>query len=296
MRSPNRLELKLHFARVPFDLRMGLGDFYKHHSWSSLRHCNADYEVHIILAGTCSLDIDTKTYDLKKGDAVIITPGTFHYPHNMSEDFDRLTFSFMPNEQNFIQEFNKQIKHAAICSLDDNGMHICDLIFSELEEAQPFSEESILALFIRLLVVLFRGSNLTFSEYSNTASIATRRISIIDHFFSPWPDPFGTEDDLAQELNLSRRQLNRILLQYYGVGFREKMLRARMEYAVTFLRSTDMKIGEIASLVGYTAESSFYKAFLSYYQLTPQQYRKLNKDVVFQESFERQDFGEIIRR
>lgn len=277
MNSPNCLELKLQFAKAPFNLRMGFQDYYGRNNWTAHRHCNADYEVHIVLSGKCVLEVGAQDTPLAAAQAILITPGTFHYPHDLSADFERLSFSFMPIQQEFAQQLFSQIQSAVVCDLPPEGVAICRLIFAELSETQPFSDDSIHALFTQLLVVLFRKYHLEFSEHTAQSDTTARRTSIIDHFFSPWPDPFGTEDELAAMLNLSRRQLNRVLIQYYGMGFRQKMLQARMEYAGNFLQTTNMKVGQIAVLVGYTAESSFYKAFQNYYNMTPQQYRDARK-------------------
>ena len=45
------------------------------------------------------------------------------------------------------------------------------------------------------------------------------------------------------------------------------------------LENVNLKI-EDGELVGYTAESSFYKAFQSYYHMTPQEYRSAKVPVV----------------
>lgn len=277
MNSPNCLELKLQFAKTPFNLRMGFQDYYGRKNWDALRHCNADYEVHIVLSGKCVLDVGSQDLDFTAGTAILITPGTFHYPHSLSQDFERFSFSFMPTQQEFAQQLFEQMQPAAVCVLPPEGIALCRMILEELSETQPFSDDSIHALFTQLLVTLFRKNHLVLSEHAAQTNSTAWRTSIIDHFFSPWPDPFGTEDELAAMLNLSRRQLNRVLIQYYGMGFRQKMLQARMEYAGNFLRTTNMKVGQIAVLVGYTAESSFYKAFQNYYQMTPQQYREPRK-------------------
>ncbi|MBO5364183.1 MAG: AraC family ligand binding domain-containing protein, partial [Clostridia bacterium] len=42
------------------------------------RHCNACYELHICLKGTCVMGIDEKSYFLMERDAVLIAPGKYH--------------------------------------------------------------------------------------------------------------------------------------------------------------------------------------------------------------------------
>lgn len=277
MESPNCLDLELQFAGSPINLRMGPDDYHSRKSWQAGRHCNADYEVHILLSGSCVLEVGNQAINFLNSKAVLIAPGTFHGPHNLSEDFERFCFSFMPTRQDFSQQLFNQIRTASICTLPPEAISICRIILGEMEDTYAYSEDIIRALFIQLLVIIFRRTHLEFSERAVPVNTATWRTTIIDSFFSPMPNTFGTEDELAAMLNLSRRQLNRVLMQNYGMGYRQKMLRARMEYAGNLLRNTDQKISQIGTAVGYTAESSFYKAFQSYYQMTPQQYRNAHK-------------------
>jgi len=277
MNSPNYMDLDLQFAGSPLNLRMGPEDYHGRHNWNAGRHCNADYEVHIMLAGSCTLEVGNQDINFQAAKAVLIAPGTFHGPHNLSEDFERFCFSFMPTRQDFSRQLFDQIRTVAICSLPPEAITLCRLILDELSGSLPYSKDVIRAFFTQLLVIIFRRTHLEFSGQTVPINTATWRTTIIDKFFSPWPDAFGTEDELAAMLNLSRRQLNRVLVQNYGMGYRQKMLRARMEYAGNLLKTTNMNVGQIGNLVGYTAESSFYKAFQSYYKMTPQQYRSARK-------------------
>ena len=277
MDSPNYMDLDLQFAGTTLNLRMGPEDYHARRSWNAGRHCNADFEVHIMLSGSCALEVGNQDIHFQTAKAMLIAPGTFHGPHNLSEDFERFCFSFMPVRQDISQQLTDQIRTVAICSLPMEAISVCRLILGELELGLPYTLDMVRACFTQLLAVLFRRTHLEFSGQTVPVNTATWRTTIIDKFFSPWPNAFGTEDELAAMLNLSRRQLNRVLLQNYGMGYRQKMLRARMEYAGNLLRTTDQKVGQIGALVGYTAESSFYKAFQSYYNMTPQEYRSARK-------------------
>ena len=98
-------------------------------------------------------------------------------------------------------------------------------------------------------------------------------ISIDDFFENNFAEPAG-EELLAKELNLSRRQLDRVLRKYYGMGYRQKLIRARMDHAAWLLRTTDWHISRIAAFVGYTSDSAFFQVFRSHFGITPSRYRK----------------------
>ena len=277
MNSPNFLDLELQFAGCPVSLRMGPEAFHLRKTWQIGRHCNADFEVHILLSGSCTLEVGSQDVSFSAPNAMLIAPGVYHSPHDLSEDFERFCFCFMPARQDFSKKLLTQLQTAAICDLPPEALTICRMVLEELSAPQAFREDSLRSLFTQLLVTIFRRTHLSLTEQAPPVNTANWRTSIIDDFFSPISISFGTEDELAAMLNLSRRQLNRVLMQNYGMGYRQKMLQTRMEYAGNLLRTTDQKAGKIGALVGYTAESSFYKAFQSYYHMTPQQYREAQK-------------------
>lgn len=232
------------------------------------------------LSGSCLLDIEAETIQLNTSDAVFIAPGAFHYPHNISDEFLRFSFSFQTDSAELNGQLSAQIPIGYRFPLSGSVISLCHRILDEAVAAAAFQQEALVSLFTLLLIQLFRNLGIAEKAAPNTTFYPEKwRVCIIDTFFSPWPDTFGTENDLAEKLNLSRRQINRILIQTYGMGFRQKMLQSRMEYASMLLRRTDKAVGEIAALVGYTAESSFYKAFNHYYHISPSEYRKRERDL-----------------
>lgn len=279
MDSPNSLDLALQFAGCPLTLRMGYEDSHMRSKWEVGRHCNADFEVHILLSGNCTLEIDHQSLPFCSSSAVLIPPGIYHYAHKLSPGFERFGFSFISSRRDFVEVLRSQINTAAIFSISQVTTVLCRLILEEMSAERNFREDAIRGLFTQLLVSLFREADLEFVGNTKPVNTVSWRTSIIDAFFSPWPEPFGTEDELAYMLNLSRRQLNRVLVQCYGMGFRQKMLCARMEYAGNLLRNTDRNVRQVGILVGYTADSSFFKAFQSFYHMTPQQYRKTQQEI-----------------
>ena len=110
----------------------------------------------------------------------------------------------------------------------------------------------------------------------NTAKKAQAdwRTDVIDTFFEDNMACYGTEEQLAEALHISKRQLARVLQEHYDMNFRQKLLVTRMDHAGWLLRTTEKSIGEICSIVGYNSETTFFKNFKNHYDVTPLQYRK----------------------
>ena len=83
-----------------------------------------------------------------------------------------------------------------------------------------------------------------------------------------------TLQSLAQRLQFSPRQTQRLLKSYYGSTFQQKKQEARLSAALELLRNSDRPIGEIAEDLGFSSPEHFANAFKKVYGTSPSQYRK----------------------
>ena len=79
-------------------------------------------------------------------------------------------------------------------------------------------------------------------------------------------------DDVAQELRLSERTLQRRLTSA-GLTFQQLAESARRELARQYLRHTPAEFGEVAYLLGYEDPNSFFRAFHQWEGTTPGEWR-----------------------
>lgn len=83
-----------------------------------------------------------------------------------------------------------------------------------------------------------------------------------------------TLDFLAQKMNMSTKQISRIIRSMYNCSFRELISTLRMKKVAQLLLTTEKKILQVASDMGYNATKGFYKAFKKHYGCLPGEYRK----------------------
>lgn len=82
-------------------------------------------------------------------------------------------------------------------------------------------------------------------------------------------------NDLASSLCMSPKQLNRKISAITGENASRYVLRVRMTKAKTLLDSNrNYTIAEVAQLCGFEENSNFTRAFKSFFEITPSQYRK----------------------
>jgi AraC-like DNA-binding protein len=80
--------------------------------------------------------------------------------------------------------------------------------------------------------------------------------------------------DLAVELNLSESRLQHLFKQTTGMGLGRVLAEQRLQKAALLLRSSSLRIKEIAAAVGYEHTSSFTRAFEQRFAQPPQVYRR----------------------
>ncbi len=80
-------------------------------------------------------------------------------------------------------------------------------------------------------------------------------------------------DEMAKRLNMTTRTLRRKLSEE-GVSFQQLKDGLRRDQAITLLADSQMTIGEIGQVIGYTEPAAFSRAFRQWTGLSPLRYRQ----------------------
>lgn len=270
---------QIQFA-VPFEqgqmrLRPSHADgVVRKYTWNSERHCNAEYELHVILRGKCTLDVEDSQHQLHGGQAVLIAPGKYHKPSSVPGDFERFSLSFSLSEGMLLSAMKQAVPQSVCFHPSQDFMQYCKRFIGESERKTPFQKHAQEALLTLLAVTLIRELQLANYQADQWEAEETPgRIDLIDNYFERHFHEKNGCTVLANQLHLSKRQLDRILNAHYGMGFQEKLIQSRMDHAALLLRTTDKTVQDIIGAVGYNSITAFYKAFRDAFHMAPQQYR-----------------------
>ncbi len=83
-------------------------------------------------------------------------------------------------------------------------------------------------------------------------------------------------DDICEQLNLSRRTLQR-RLKDHGIEYSSLVEDVRRELALAYIKDSDYSMTEISLLVGYSESGSFTRAFRRWTGRSPQQFRSTTR-------------------
>ena len=246
--------------------------------WTTARHSNTCYELHIILEGTCKLAFDGETHHLSAGQAVMIAPNVYHAPSDVCRPFCRFSLSFSADIalEPVLSVIQKE--GYSFFEPEPNAVNLCREILTELDREELLAGELVSAMFSQLMIRCLRqlqGGSRQIPMVRRTQN-QEDEIERIDNFFALYPTERQTRQELADYLHCSQRQLIRKMQALYGVSFRQKLIASRMDLARYLLRSTSMSVNEISTHVGYADNAAFFQAFRQHTGMTPAQYRKAN--------------------
>lgn len=239
--------------------------------WVMDSHTHSYYELHFPIQGSCSWIIhDAVNETLTPGSYLLIHPNTDHQFSAHSDDFFRLSIAFE------IQYNNK------VLSIDDNFLHaktnektneLLERIVSEYT-ARDFGYNNLVSYYIHTIIIELLRSNPKIMIDAKKQSEPDK--SILNEALTYIRTNISTDittEDVAQHVNLSSRQLNRIFNQSVNMtvsGFirNERIMRVREH-----LKKTTLSLREIASLTGFNDEYVLCKAFKKATGSTPRKYK-----------------------
>ena len=239
-------------------------------------HSHPYYELHLILDGSVVMQAAQQQYRLDKHTFCLISPRVTHAPKSNILGVSRLCIGLSVTDPGCAAAafLLKQTQDASACTGSATQMLQTLAQLREEVGSACFSTEMTAQLLAVLVLQMLRtmevSKRISTGEYRDLNDLRTVRI---DQFLNNAFHLQGAQQLLAQELGLSRRQLDRVFHRLYGSSFREKLLQVRAEAACDLLRG-DMTVAQIAQRVGYSSSANFTAFFRSFMGMTPSQYRE----------------------
>lgn len=247
-------------------------------------HSHTFYEMIYVLSGTPRYLLEGRSYNLHRGDLVIIPPGVSHRPlidEQMSEPYNRIIVWFS-------QEYLDVIKAVWPDTIDKQWLGVLRTVNTEWSKVEsilkwalyenthrmPNWKSMLCATVLEALVLISRARDSIYvpSPVKGTPDLFdSLSLYIINHL---------TEDisleSAAQQLFVSKSTVDQLCRKKLGISFYRYLTQCRLLAAKELILKGE-PLGTIFTKVGYTDYSTFYRSFKREYGITPSDFREFNR-------------------
>ena len=244
-------------------------------------HTHDYYETIYFMGGKAAFETESGSHELKKGNIVIESPLCRHkYSGIESSSAYKLGFNIrkVKRDGEIFEVFDAAFKNLEY-EIFGGGEKISEnfniLAYAKGECGEVFRMRAAFTGIIFFIYDKLRSRSFTLPITVN-GKISQRNVKdvITNAILFHYTTDISVED-IAGQVYLSARQVNRICHGLYGRTFNEQKIFCRIEKAKRLLEKTKMTALEICYECGFTSLGSFYSAFEKYAGIPPKKYRDL---------------------
>lgn len=249
-------------------------DHYSIHTVNFVLECgreqtrtDAVYKLHLVSAGTGTLQVGRLQCPLQPGDVFFTFPASA-YTLQPDEDFQHMYISFLGSRANMIMEKLKITRQNCVFS----GFEGLLPLWTEGLGAAPgvidlMSESVLLHSFAELGQRLLARDGQV--RRRNTAGAAIKRY-VDDHFM----EQELSLETVSRALSYHKKYISTAFKEACGVGLAEYLTTIRIQNACTLMEEGVTSVGEIAARCGFADAQYFSRVFKSKMGVSPSVYRK----------------------
>lgn len=284
-------ELTTNIGDVRLSIYYGEKGFPLKTTWLELTHFHAYYEIHILLDGEATVEINGKPLIVKTGDTLVLCPKISHYTVKSTESIVRFGFLFdlsrrgenkLKTEHFSEYDYYSNILKSVKDSIVIRNHKIIDTFNEILKIGDSVEKRHLTKILLSLLCVnIFEeikknidNNNSDINDAKdNTLDDNNYKIPAEEFFYNKYKERV-TINDLANSLYLSVSQTARVVRRVFGMSFKEVLLKQRMENACMLINESNKSLETIALDSGYSSYNGFFCAFKNYIGMTPDEYKK----------------------
>lgn len=254
-------------------------------------HVHNYFEINYVASGSCTFVFEKSRRIMHEGELCIIAPSS---EHDLVIDDDSTVFCIMLRKSTFDTTFFSLLSRKDLLSyffrtilqddshanyllfFSENNKWLKQIIHNAMGESyknDSYSNACCISWINLLFSNLLRNYSKTLQFYDyQMGSDFSLVLQYIQHNYQNL-----TLSSLAELFHYSEPHLCTLIKQNTGHNFTGLIKRLRLAEAIDYLTNTNLKIGEIAEKVGYNSADHFSRVFRSTYKMSPQEYRKQNR-------------------
>lgn len=290
MESPNYKDLDIEYFDTPLKFKKPpilayAGQVGGNPNWNFPSHMHEDLsEIIYICEGEGNFIINNKSYTAKKGDILIYNAGVIHEEYSNPENPLKTFFCGVSNLA------IDQLKELCIIPLNLEPV-IRKNKYSVLIEtyfSQIFEESSLQAAGFEIICQGLLSSSIALIHRAiklHNFKSETKESNTLAHRIKEFIDKNYKKniklEDIADELYINKYYLSHVFKEQMQITPINYLINRRIGAAKSLLVSTELKIGEIARIMGYDNPNYFTLLFKKMTGETPKQFKENHKKNLF---------------
>lgn len=260
---------------------------FKENDWFIKRHAHSTYEFHFVAEGECDVIHDGGEFRIGAGSFFLTAPDVYHTQRAVGTG-ELVEFSLnceispaggQPEADGEMSWLLTVLRNApCAATVDQHGaMALFEAALREADRRLPGFVLTVKSLVPMILVAAARSlcsSVPATAEVAREAPVPEDRMGRVERYVT---DNIRLElcpRDIAEFMNMSERQLGRIVMHYKGYSTKKLITRIKLKRAKALLESTDMTLKAIAEELGFSSEFYFNSVFRKHEGFPPGEFRK----------------------
>ena len=246
----------------------------------SALHWHEYYEMEFVLSGHAVEIVNGVSYAIGPGTVTLLSPVDFHAYHELDPNnplvLIKLQFQdlFLPKT---IRNDIYMHKEAKITKINDEIFkNMLIQLFEEYQKDHYAKDTYLMNGIVNLCILMMRHvmadkkvDRLSEKEHS---PIQDAVLYVRTHFRENI-----SAEAVAKTVHLSPNYFSEYFKKQTGEKFSIFVLRLRVEFAANLLRVSDLSVKEVAFESGFNSAAYFSNTFKSFYNTSPERYRKENR-------------------
>jgi AraC-like DNA-binding protein len=274
----NCISINLDFAGVWFFPAASEFDFHMH----------PNYEIHYIKKGSGKVILNNKEYLLEKGSFYVTGPGILHKQFADSEEAMveygmKFDMNISEEPANYPLEEYKEVirllsdRNIFVTEDRNNIEQLFEVMFDEIRNKKVGYYSRLCNLVFNIIIASARNyDNNTTSYKIPIRNISNVRMNLVTSYISEHIEKNITREEIASALDLSVRQLERIVRGNTGKPTHDYILNKKIDIVKELLIRSDMTLAQISNITGFSSEFHLSKIFKKLIGESPREYKKKN--------------------
>lgn len=240
-------------------------------------HKHSLYEIQIAIDGGLDVVVDSSVRcSVTAGQFILLPPQLMHSISFSKSISRKLVIAFAVEGPNETIKKALENNHCTAYDITPSIQRMIEAIHLKLAESNELSPYILSFLLQGLILEALNviSPNILCEDNKTEQTLNSSRLEQANNFISGNILCPVSGNDLAQELGITVRHLNRIYHAAYGYSVNKQIQKMRIAYAQRLLNTTNLSLADIAESMQYSSVYSFIRAFSNIAGMSPGKYRK----------------------